>query len=482
MNTTSFHKVAWLFVITYIIGMFLPRLAVEGMFADGLCYASISRNMAEGRGSLWEPFFSTSFWLPYNTGSIFYENLPFTFWLQSWFFKIFGDYWWTERIYCALLLIGTSFLIVKIWQKAVLPPHKHYAWLPLFLWYGFPRVIWASPYNQLDYTEGFFSLVAVYFLIPSKNILPKGYLVVAGIITFVAFLSKGPVGIFPLSTPIIYWLVFRHQSLSKSLIATLIVVATFGLSFLLLWQHYPAKSWLTHYFSQQFVSAIAGEREMSGEGWKARLYILPQILIENAPSIGFAFLFTFLTKRFSKLKSQNNQYSSFFLLIALAASLPIMISPKQHEIYLLPAFPFYALATASFFLPVFEDWAKEVKNHKNLIYWKNGLAIILVGVFIYSGLMWGKPGREEDILADMKQLSTVIPNRSKVGVCPNMMSDFVPHCYFQRYHKWELTTDLRQSNFFVLQPDCDEEFVRNLTNAKFIKVKLPTEKYLLYKK
>ena len=482
MSTHSFHKIAWLFVITYIIGMFLPRLAVEGMFADGLCYAAIARNMAEGRGSLWEPFFSTSFWLPYNTGSVFYENLPLTFWLQSWFFKIFGDHWWTERIYCTILLVGTSFLIVKVWQKTVPQQDKAYAWLPLFLWYGFPRVIWASPYNQLDYTEGFFSLMAVYFLIPTQNTLPKANLVIAGIITFVAFLTKGPVGIFPLSIPIIYWLIFQHQSFSKSLLNTLIITATFGLCFLLLWQYEPAESWLTHYFDQQFVSAITGKRETSGSGWEARLYILPKILIENAPSVSFAILFTVFTKGFLRLKLQNRQNAVFFLFIALAASLPIMISPKQHEIYLLPAFPFYAMATSAFFLPIFKSWAEKYENHKSLVHWKNGLAIILVGVFVYSGWLWGKPGREEDVLADMKRLSPLIPDRTKVGVCPNMMTDFVHHCYFQRYHKWELTTDLSKSNFFLLQPDCDTKFVQNLANEGFTKIKLPTEKYQLYRK
>ena len=481
-TSSSFHKVAWLFVITYIVGMYLPRLAVEGMFADGLCYAAIARNMAEGRGTLWEPFFSTSFWLPYNTGSIFYENLPLTFWLQSWFFKIFGDHWWTERIYCTLLLLGTSFMIVKVWQKAVRQSYKDYAWLPLFLWYGFPRVIWASPNNQLDYTEGFFSLSAVYFLITNKNGLSTLNCIIAGLITFLALLSKGPVGIFPLAVPMILWVVFRQTSFPKAVINTLIVSATFGLALFLLWQYTPAKSWLMHYFDQQFINAIAGKRETSGEGWTARLYILPHILIENAPSFGFVFLFTVFTKKFYKLKAQNNQTTLLFLLTALAASLPIMISPKQHEIYLLPAFPFYAMATASFFMPVFENWEVQFEDHKYLVYWKNGLTIILIGVFIYSGWLYGKPGREEDILGDMKRLSVIIPVHSKVGVCPTMMSDFVHHCYLQRYHQWELTTDPSKSRYFLIQTDCDIKFSQMLENKGFVNLKLPNERYELYQK
>lgn len=479
-----FHKTAWLFVVTYIVGMFLPRVAVEGMFADGLCYSAIARNMAQGRGSLWEPFFSSSFWLSYNTGAIFYENLPLTFWLQSWFFKVFGDHWWTERIYCALLLFGTACLIVLVWKKIV-PKYAQFAWLPLFFWYSFPTVIWASPYNQLDYTEGFFTLVAVYFLIQRPISLANVYAILGGVFTFLAVLSKGPVGLFPLAVPMVLWLAKTEGSFWPRLKETLVATLAFFVLFFVLWQYQPAKSWLLHYFDQQFLNAIAGKRETSGEGWTARLYILPQILKENAPSVVVALVFGyFVRKSHSALQTPTQEMPIYgrltFLLIALAASLPIMISPKQHEIYLLPAFPFYAMATAAYFLPTFEIWADKVADSSKIVYWKNSLIVVLVGVFVYSGWLWGKAGREEDILTDMKRLSTIIPEKAKVGVCPNMMGDFVHHCYLQRYHKWELTTNPTQTRFLLTQSDCGNEAIQNFKNQGFEEVKLPNGRYTLY--
>ena len=44
-------------VVFFVLTMFLPRVVKKGMFGDGLLYSSISRNLAEGRGTYWKPFF-----------------------------------------------------------------------------------------------------------------------------------------------------------------------------------------------------------------------------------------------------------------------------------------------------------------------------------------------------------------------------------------------------------------------------------------
>ena len=50
----------WL-VFFLVLAMFLPRHVKKGMFGDGLLYASMARNMAEGRGSIWKPFLGNPF-------------------------------------------------------------------------------------------------------------------------------------------------------------------------------------------------------------------------------------------------------------------------------------------------------------------------------------------------------------------------------------------------------------------------------------
>jgi 4-amino-4-deoxy-L-arabinose transferase-like glycosyltransferase len=106
----------WIFSIGFIAAMFLPRLVQKGLYCDGLTYASIARNMSLGIGSFWEPYFSSSMWLTHNTGSVFYEHMPLQFWLQSFFFKLFDDHWYVEKIYSLFALVLILWLIVKIWK------------------------------------------------------------------------------------------------------------------------------------------------------------------------------------------------------------------------------------------------------------------------------------------------------------------------------------------------------------------------------
>jgi hypothetical protein len=64
--TTGISLSGWLVCSGFIGLLSVNYLVTEGLLGDGLCYAAISRNMAAGQGTFWRPFYSTSYWLPYN--------------------------------------------------------------------------------------------------------------------------------------------------------------------------------------------------------------------------------------------------------------------------------------------------------------------------------------------------------------------------------------------------------------------------------
>ncbi len=458
--TQSFNRFASWFTFIFVLAMFLPRVVGQGMFADGFCYSSMARNMAEGRGWLWAPFFSSSFWLSYNSGAVYYENMPLMFWMQSWFFKLFGDFWWVEKLYCGILLLACYWVITLIFKKFT--AQKSFAWLPILIWYTMPIILWASPNNQMDYTMALFSMIAVYILPFGKESRQPSvvFYALAGFFTFVAFLAKGPVGVFPLAVPFLHWFVFRDYSFSKMLMNSFWVLATFALSFVLLFQYPPAKHYVLQFLDQQLFSAISGRREQAADSF-ARLYILKQLLIQTAPMFGLGLIFLFFAKKIKLVfqPSENRKTAFFMLLIALSASLPIMISPKQHEIYLIPAMPFYALAGAFFLLPAVQTSIES--RTWNLAPYLKYLGVLLILVLVYTSTLVGKPSREKDVLADMEILSQHIPEGAKVGVCETMMGDFVIHCYLQRYHKWELTRDFSKTNYIITQSSCGNPIVEN---------------------
>ena len=88
------HKIPWIIVIIIAMGLLLPFFTQKGMHLDGTIYAGISRNLANGIGTFWNPQLSQTYF------SQFHEHPPFALWLQSLFFRVFGDSYITEKLYC----------------------------------------------------------------------------------------------------------------------------------------------------------------------------------------------------------------------------------------------------------------------------------------------------------------------------------------------------------------------------------------------
>jgi 4-amino-4-deoxy-L-arabinose transferase-like glycosyltransferase len=127
-------------------------------YLDGIIYAVLSRNMAEGLGSAWQPHFTETLF------PVFYEHPPLAFWLQSLAFRVLGDSVYIEKFYSLATLPVTALLIVGIWHRLVRnePCVKHLSWLPVLLWLSTEGVWWAYANNLLENTLTVFTTLAVY--------------------------------------------------------------------------------------------------------------------------------------------------------------------------------------------------------------------------------------------------------------------------------------------------------------------------------
>lgn len=205
-------RAAWFFTLAFIAAMLLPRLVTQGLFADGLLYSSIARNLAEGRGSWWSPFFSSGYWID-GMPATYFENPPAFFWFESLFFRLLGDHWWVEKLVSLVVTVANGCLLVAIWRAAAdlfsLP--KNMAWLPLLGWYFIPRVIWGNPNNLMDPFQLIFCLVGLLFFL--KNLKNPGllFLRLSGLALFGGILAKGPVVLYLLAMPGLFWLFFSEK-------------------------------------------------------------------------------------------------------------------------------------------------------------------------------------------------------------------------------------------------------------------------------
>src|SRR5690606_19575093 len=95
-------------VFAIFLGIISPALFSDGMFMDGLIYATIAKNLANGMGSFWYLKFSETFF------SAFHEHPPLAMALQSIFFKIFGDSIYVERFYSMGSFLITGYIMVLI--------------------------------------------------------------------------------------------------------------------------------------------------------------------------------------------------------------------------------------------------------------------------------------------------------------------------------------------------------------------------------
>jgi len=102
----------WIFTASIFIILICPTLFQDGMFMDGIQYACVAKNLANGTGSFWHPFLSETWW---KAGSnYFMEHPPLIYGIQAQFFKLLGNSLYTERIYSLITGLLTAIMIVKL--------------------------------------------------------------------------------------------------------------------------------------------------------------------------------------------------------------------------------------------------------------------------------------------------------------------------------------------------------------------------------
>ena len=131
----------------------------EGMFMDGLYYATIANNLANNIGSFWFLHFTNTEF------PVFHEHPPLAIGIQSLFFSLFGDSIYIERAYSFSTYIITGILIHYIWKEVMGSKYAQYSWIPLFLWVIMPLNARGCSSNLLENTMNIFVSSSALFAI-----------------------------------------------------------------------------------------------------------------------------------------------------------------------------------------------------------------------------------------------------------------------------------------------------------------------------
>ncbi len=477
-NTYNTDKLISIIVLLFMFTAFLERAVQEGMFFDGITYASIARNLAIGKGSFWELYYRNSW--------TFSEHPPLMFGIMSVFFKLFGDHFYTEKLYNLFIWVLTILLLIQFWKKLT-GRNKHSGYeLLLLTWVIIPTVLWAYPNCLIDCTMALFDLAAVYLLFNAYT--QKKYVVLSviasAILLFCATLTKGPVGIFPLAVPVVYYMVYDRKKIPAALVHTIIMTAVIACIYWLLWQQDDARQSIQRYLDEQLLAALQGKRENTG-GDLGRYALLVELLNQLLPAIAPCLLTIILCKVF-KLKPQEryNKHVVFLLMIALGSSLPIMLSVKQRSFYLIPSFIYFALAIAMFAYPYYAAiTARYSVGMKTMKVVRITTAITIIFIAVFLSYEFGQIARDGEYITDIKAMQRIIPQGEKVGICLEMDKDYQFLAYIQRYHHMEVNLQYATSKYILVDYVwCNGNFTDTLLALGYQPLNAPTRKYSLYKK
>ena len=465
-NAPTRNKQIYFYLI--VIGLFLiiisPDLLSDGMFVDGLMYAAIAKNLANGIGSFWDLHLSDTL------DPHFFAHPPLAFGLQSLGFKLFGDSLLVERIYSISTFFITGIIIIQIWKQVVEKTAEQLSWLPLLLWGAIPLVNWAASNNMLENSMMIFTSLAILWIIKSRTKHQLVYLCLSGISVFLAFLTKGFVGLFPLAT--LFWIfIFDKKRNVKQFVFQLFILLSstlFPLLVLFLFVPESSKSLLA-YFDLQVVGSISNVQTVS-----SRFFILGRLIAELLPPGIIGLLFYLATKNITFTNIKNKWIGIFFCL-GLSGVVPIMISLKQSGFYILASFPVFSIAIALL-----------IKDRVNYVVNKippnsKALKIISISIFTISIFLniihINSTGREKEKVADVHQILKYIPANRKISIPLSLKKNQALYGYFARYGNVSLDTLRPFQQYIVIEKEN-----KNVLLDDFKKIDLDLKMYDLYKK
>ena len=443
----------------FVIGLFgcfaCNNLLTQGMFMDGLIYTSVADNLAHGRGSLWHLTYTLT------NDTEFYGHPPLMMWLLAGWFSLFGTSMLAAKGYALLMLLLSGWLIVEVWRT--LGFERSTGWLPLLMWVLVFDVVLLSCNNFLESTMLVFVLAAVCFSL-------KGgwWDAVVGLMLALAFLTKGPTGLFPLVLPFLLWAFGLHKEsfwkmLGETLLVAAVLTATIGLLCLVV---PDSAEYLRIYLEKQVEDSLQGD-----EG--SRTYIVGALLGRSVVVLIVAAL-AILVGLWRKQWCYSNMHwrtAAMLFALTLCGCLPMMISTKQHPHYLLCDFPFMAMAAAVLVEPAAKRYEHLVQGRAAAV----TTAVLMVAAVVLNGLHFGKPGRDKAMIEDMHVIMPLLEEGETVTIPNPLVFKYNLHGYYYFYR--HVSLDQHNAHRHLLT---DTELGQREWNEQYREVPLPTQEYKLY--
>jgi len=460
-----------------VMALVLPDLVRHGMFMDGTQYACVSKNLADGKSTFWLPFLNSA-WDRHHV-HYFLEHPPLVYYLQSKFFILCNNSFLSERLYCLFTLLVCIFFIYKIWLLIFKEEEKikEYWWLPVFIWIIIPSVSWSFKNNMHENTLSVFVLASAFFAMKSvyesKGII---YIIAAGFCIFLATLSKGLPGLFPLSILFIHYFACRQISLKKTIFYSIILFFIPALIYCLIYfTNDEAKFSLDFYLKYRLADRINNNPEVYN-----RFTILLWVFTDLLVPIIFTGLLTLLfklksVKSFSDTKLRKLML--FFILFSLAGIIPLTFTYVQRAVYFVPAMPFLAFAFAIVLVRGLDMLTEKITQKGFAIIRTITIAFFIgtIGLCVY---LFGKTGRDEWEIKTAKMIAEEVGENKTIGTSFDLYQKWSLQFYLLRYY--DITIDGYSNKLYEYQI-YDKDDQHTVTKG-YTQINEDLEEFKLYKR
>lgn len=419
-------------ILTVLVLVFVPNFFHENMFLDGVTYAAISHNLANGLGTYFAPHYTQTLY------PSFYEHPPLSFILQSFLFQLLGSGIYIEKVYGLIMFLSTAYGIILIYdlinqnKKDKINP-----WIVILLWLIIPVVSWSYKNNVIENTLTLWTTFGVYFLLKYLVTKSTKFLLLSSVLIALAFYTKGLVAFFPLMTPLAWFYIYEKSDHKKVFIKIFLLFSFVGIGIAIPYLFLTGlHENINCYFHEQVYASIINRKDATSANQLLIIFLIAKEL--------FILLLLSIVLFFTigKHKFTINKEALFFLIIALSASLPLLISPKQRDFYLLPATVFYAL----FFFQILSPYILQIKYSKKLqLPIKFCLLLMIIICFFLEKS--GALNHKNDIKNDARVIARTMPYGSLL------------YADWKYCSNWELHAILARTNYVSLRCEKPRDFV-----------------------
>ena len=472
LSKLSSRNVLILFVLALyflLIGNKLMRLAIH---ADGLEYAAVALNMADGLGTFWKPYMDDY------RHPVFHEHPPLVFWIQSIFFRLFGDGPYLENFYGCLAGLITLGCMAWFWQRV----RRDFGltaigtWWPMLLMVPLPLFTYMMQINRIVVTYIILAILPTYAAYRSVTASKHTvfFSLMSGALIYLGFIAKGPVALFTFAVPAIAWLTIKSK-LSKAALSTILAIFAFTIILFTVFYLFPdSKDFWKGFWKAQIMASLQNQRAPGDTHW----YLVERWAAEMAVPVFIAVVFMALN-RVSLREIQFSRQAWFFLLIGLASSLPFLFSMRQHNRYIFHSYPFYVLSLAFATDSIAAKIESLINNRPKF---KQTVGVIAVVFFTaaFTSMLYGKGQvrAREPFYYDIYLQKIELPQRTTISACPETMifNDWL-FIDMMRFYKNSLTPAMGQEYLIIAKDSgCTVPPGYQIINRQ------PTIKYILYQK